>query len=96
MPRLLLGHDRPHLVRTGAWRTDRGFAQPAEWQRAWLTINDFEAQLVERGYYAAKFYAYPAGTTARFSPWSRPAQHKITEEDTATGEKADEGAPSTR
>ena len=35
-----------------------GFADPAEWQRAYDEINDFEAQMAERGYYVAKFWLH--------------------------------------
>lgn len=35
-----------------------GFATPAEWQRAYDEINDFESQLVERGYFVAKFWLH--------------------------------------
>jgi len=62
-----------------------GFAKPAEWQRAYDEINDFEAQMVERGYFVAKFWMHisPEEQLARFkaredTPYK---QHKITEED---------------
>ncbi len=71
-----------------------GFAQPAEWQRAYDEINDFEAQLVERGNYVAKFWMHisPEEQLARFearedTPYK---QHKITEEDYRNREKWDE------
>ena len=35
-----------------------GFATPAEWQRAFDEINDFESQLVEQGHYVAKFWLH--------------------------------------
>lgn len=71
-----------------------GFAQAAEWQRAYDEINDFEAQLVERGYYVAKFWLHvsPEEQLARFqaregTPYK---QHKITEEDYRNREKWDD------
>lgn len=71
-----------------------GFAKPAEWQRAYDEINDFEAQLVERGYYVAKFWLHisPEEQLARFkaredTPYK---QHKITDEDWRNREKWDD------
>jgi len=71
-----------------------GFAQPAEWQRAYDEINDFESQLVGRGYYVAKFWLHvsPEEQLARFNaredtPYK---QHKITEEDYRNREKWDD------
>ncbi len=71
-----------------------GFAQPAEWQRAYDEINDFEEQLVERGYYVAKFWLHisPEEQMARFkareeTPYKK---YKITEEDYRNRDKWDE------
>lgn len=71
-----------------------GFAEPAEWQRAYDEINDFESQLVERGYYVAKFWLHvsPEEQLARFqaredTPYK---QHKITDEDYRNREKWDD------
>ena len=71
-----------------------GFAEPAEWQRAYDEINDFERQLVDRGYYVAKFWMHvsPEEQLARFqaredTPYK---QHKITEEDYRNREKWDD------
>lgn len=71
-----------------------GFASPAEWQRAYDEINDFESQLVERGYFVAKFWLHisPEEQLARFqaredTPYK---QHKITEEDYRNREKWDD------
>jgi polyphosphate:AMP phosphotransferase len=71
-----------------------GFAQAAEWQRGYDEINDFEAQLVERGYYVAKFWLHvsPEEQLARFqaredTPYK---QHKITEEDYRNRDKWDD------
>ena len=71
-----------------------GFAEPAEWQRAYDEINDFEAQMVERGYYVAKFWLHISQEEqlARFearedTPYK---QHKITEEDYRNREKWDD------
>ncbi|MBU3750090.1 MAG: polyphosphate:AMP phosphotransferase, partial [Mycobacterium sp.] len=62
-----------------------GFAKPADWQRAYDEINDFEAQMVEHGYFVAKFWMHvsPEEQLARFkaredTPYKK---HKITEED---------------
>ena len=68
-----------------------GFATPAEWQRAYDEINDFEDQLVERGYYVAKFWLHisPEEQLARFKAREETAfkKHKITEEDYRNREK---------
>jgi len=71
-----------------------GFAKPAEWQRAYDEINDFEAQMVERGYFVAKFWMHisPEEQLARFkaredTPYK---QHKITEEDYRNRDRWDE------
>jgi len=68
-----------------------GFAEPGEWQRAYDEINDFEAQLVERGYYVAKFWMHisPEEQLARFKAREETAykKHKITEEDYRNREK---------
>lgn len=62
-----------------------GFATPAEWQRAFDEINDFEAQLVEHGCYVAKFWLHISADEqlARFQARENTAykQHKITDED---------------
>ena len=51
-----------------------GFATPAEWQRAFDEINDFEAQMVEQGYYVGKFWLHisPDEQLARFKARRRP------------------------
>lgn len=71
-----------------------GFAGPAEWQRAYDEINDFENQLVERGYFVAKFWLHisPEEQLARFkaredTPYKA---HKITDEDYRNRERWDE------
>jgi polyphosphate:AMP phosphotransferase len=71
-----------------------GFAKPAEWQRAYDEINDFESQLVERGYFVAKFWMHvsPEEQLARFkaredTPYKK---HKITEEDYRNRDRWDE------
>jgi len=62
-----------------------GFATVGEWQRAFDEINDFEAQLVERGMYVAKFWLHVSQEEqlARFKAREDTAykKHKITEED---------------
>jgi polyphosphate kinase 2 (PPK2 family) len=71
-----------------------GFASPAEWQRAYDEINDFEAQMVEHGYYVAKFWLHvsPEEQLARFKAREETSykQHKITEEDYRNRERWDE------
>lgn len=71
-----------------------GFAAPHEWQRAYDEINDFEAQLVERGFYVAKFWMHisPEEQLARFQAREQTAykKHKITEEDYRNREKWDD------
>ena len=68
-----------------------GFATPSEWQRAYDEINDFEDQLVERGYYVAKFWMHisPEEQLARFKAREETdyKKHKITEEDYRNREK---------
>ena len=71
-----------------------GFADPSEWQRAYDEINDFEAQLVERGYFVAKFWLHISQEEqlARFQAREQTPykQHKITEEDYRNREKWDD------
>ncbi len=71
-----------------------GFAEPAEWQRAYDEINDFEAQLIERGMYVAKFWLHvsPEEQLARFQAREKTPykQHKITDEDYRNREKWDQ------
>jgi polyphosphate:AMP phosphotransferase len=71
-----------------------GFADPAEWQRAYDEINDFEQQLIDRGYYVAKFWLHisPEEQLARFQAREQTAykQHKITDEDYRNREKWDD------
>jgi polyphosphate:AMP phosphotransferase len=71
-----------------------GFASPAEWQRAFDEINDFESQMVEHGYYVAKFWLHvsPEEQLSRFkaredTPYKK---HKITEEDYRNRDRWDE------
>ena len=71
-----------------------GFATPAEWQRAFDEINDFEAQMVEQGYYVAKFWLHvsPEEQLARFKAREETGhkRHKITEEDYRNRERWDD------
>jgi polyphosphate:AMP phosphotransferase len=73
-----------------------GFASDAEWQRAYDEINDFEEQMVERGYYVAKFWLHisPEEQLARFQAREETPekQHKITEEDYRNRERWDQYA----
>ena len=71
-----------------------GFANAAEWQRAYDEINDFESQLVEHGSYVAKFWLHISAEEqlSRFqareeTPYKK---HKITEEDYRNRERWDE------
>ena len=79
-----------------------GFATPAEWQRAYDEINDFEDQMVEHGYFVAKFWLHisPEEQLARFQARENTPEkaHKITEEDYRNRERWDgvRPAPSTR
>ena len=71
-----------------------GFAAPAEWQRAYDEINDFESQLVERGYLVAKFWLHISQEEqlARFKAREETAYkaHKITAEDYRNRERWDD------
>jgi AMP-polyphosphate phosphotransferase len=68
-----------------------GFARPEEWSRAYLEINEFEQQLVERGIVLVKFWLHidEREQLRRFRerekvPWKR---HKIGPEDWRNREK---------
>ncbi len=71
-----------------------GFATAAEWQRAFDEINDFEAQMVEQGYYIAKFWLHisPEEQLTRFKAREETAfkKHKITDEDYRNRERWDD------
>jgi polyphosphate kinase 2 (PPK2 family) len=71
-----------------------GFATPAEWQRAYDEILDFEEQLTEHGAVLAKFWLHisPEEQLARFRARENTAykRHKITEEDYRNREKWDD------
>jgi polyphosphate:AMP phosphotransferase len=71
-----------------------GFAAPAEWQRAYDEINDFESQLVERGYLVTKFWLHISQEEqlARFKAREETAYkaHKITDEDYRNRERWDD------
>ena len=71
-----------------------GFAAPAEWQRAYDEINDFESQLVERGYLVTKFWLHISQEEqlARFKAREETAYkaHKITAEDYRNRERWDD------
>lgn len=73
-----------------------GFAEPAEWRRAYREINEFEDQLTEFGTVVLKFWLHisPEEQLARFkerekTPWK---MHKITEEDWRNRERWDDYA----
>jgi polyphosphate:AMP phosphotransferase len=71
-----------------------GYATQSEWQRAYDEINDFESQIVERGYFVAKFWLHISQEEqlARFQARENTPykQHKITDEDYRNREKWDE------
>ncbi len=71
-----------------------GFASPAEWQRAYDEINDFEDQMVEHGVFVAKFWLHisPEEQLARFQARENTPEkaHKITEEDYRNRERWDD------
>jgi polyphosphate kinase 2 (PPK2 family) len=62
-----------------------GFAKEHEWRRAFLEINDFEAQLADAGIVALKFWLHVGKDEQlrRFEDRKQTAykQHKITDED---------------
>jgi polyphosphate:AMP phosphotransferase len=68
-----------------------GFAMPEEWMRAYLEINDFENQLVEKGIVVLKFWLHvsPEEQLRRFKEREQIEfkRHKITEEDWRNREK---------
>ena len=70
-----------------------GLATNLEWQRAYQEINDFETQLVHRGYVLLKFWLHidPDEQLKRFQKRQQDPfkQHKITKEDWRNREKWD-------
>jgi polyphosphate kinase 2 (PPK2 family) len=68
-----------------------GFAQPADWQRAYAEINAFEEQLASHGIVLGKFWVHisPAEQLRRFQERQTVAykQYKITDEDWRNREK---------
>jgi polyphosphate kinase 2 (PPK2 family) len=70
-----------------------GFAKEHEWRRAYLEINDFEAQLAEHGIVVLKFWVHVSKDEQlrRFEDRKKTAykQHKITDEDWRNREKWD-------
>ncbi len=68
-----------------------GFAEPAQWRRAYREINDFEEQLAEHGLYLGKFWLHisPEEQLNRFQARENTSfkQFKITEEDYRNREK---------
>jgi polyphosphate kinase 2 (PPK2 family) len=73
-----------------------GFAKEQEWRRAYLEINDFEAQLAEHGILVLKFWIHVAKEEQlrRFEDRKQTAykQHKITDEDWRNRERWDDYA----
>lgn len=71
-----------------------GLASEIEWQRAYQEINEFEAQLVNRGYVLLKFWIHidPHEQLKRFQERQEDPfkEHKITEEDWRNREKWDD------
>ena len=70
-----------------------GFAKEEEWKRAYLEINDFEAQLVESGIALSKLWLHisPEEQLRRFREREQVEgkKHKITDEDWRNREKWD-------
>lgn len=70
-----------------------GFAKEEEWKRAYLEINDFEAQLVESGIALSKLWLHisPEEQLRRFREREQVEwkHHKITDEDWRNREKWD-------
>ena len=62
-----------------------GFATESEWRRAYLEINEFEAQLTHAGYVLVKFWLHisPEAQVERFEERHKNPfkQYKLTEED---------------
>lgn len=73
-----------------------GYAAPAEWQRAYREINDFERQLRRRGILVLKFWMHisPEEQLARFQAREVTSykKYKITDEDYRNRSKWDEYA----
>lgn len=71
-----------------------GLASEIEWQRAYQEINEFEAQLVNRGYVLLKFWIHidPHEQLKRFQERQEDPfkEHKITEEDWRNRKKWDD------
>lgn len=91
----LVAYDRTWYGRVLVERVE-GLATPAEWQRAYDEINDFEDHLVEHGCVLQKFWLHisPEEQLARFearetTPYK---QYKITDEDWRNRDRWDEYA----
>ena len=71
-----------------------GLAAPAEWQRAYDEINDFEEQLVEAGCLLQKFWLHisPEEQLARFEARARTPykKYKLTDQDYRNRERWDD------
>jgi polyphosphate:AMP phosphotransferase len=86
-------YDRSWYGRVLVERVEK-FATPAEWQRAYSEINDFEEQLTRHGTVLTKFFLHidQAEQMRRFKERevTPHKQHKITEEDWRNRERWDE------
>jgi AMP-polyphosphate phosphotransferase len=92
-PGRLVVFDRSWYGRVLVERVE-GFATPAEWQRAYDEINDFEHQLVEAGHLLQKFWLHisPDEQLARFEAREETSfkKYKITDEDYRNRERWDD------
>ena len=89
----LVAFDRTWYGRVLVERVE-GLAAPAEWQRAYDEINDFEDHLVEAGYVVQKFWLHisPEEQLARFEARENTPykQYKITDDDWRNRERWDD------
>lgn len=89
----LVAFDRTWYGRVLVERVE-GLASPAEWQRAYDEINDFEDHLVEAGYVIQKFWLHisPEEQLARFEARENTPykQYKITDDDWRNRERWDD------
>lgn len=92
-PGTLVAYDRTWYGRVLVERVE-GLATPAEWQRAYDEINDFEDHLVEAGHVIQKFWLHisPEEQLARFEARENTPykQYKITDEDWRNRERWDD------
>jgi len=93
MPGKFVIFDRSWYGRVLVERVE-GFAKPAEWQRAYDEINDFEQQLAEHGMLVLKFWMHidPDEQLRRFKAREQTGykKYKITDEDYRNRDKWDD------